>query len=490
MSILKKVSILFVLGLLVQVCTVQKNDNSTSVSIKGTFDNFDVKYNQHQINAEEGQELRFDNGTTIKIPANAFVDKKGNLVKGKVDIDYREFHTVAEIMASGIPMQYDDGKEQYDFESAGMFEIRGKQNGEEIFIAKDKNVDVDMASHKDGEFNFYQFEETATETTVSYNAVFTNSAYAQAVSNDSKPGNWKVLAKNKKADPNLSKQKLEDEIAEEAQDITPEPEEPKPADDSNYMFDFELDIKEFPELRQFEGSLWEYGGEDPSKDPEKNEWIFDTDWNNVSLQAYDPSNLKYKLTLSGSGKSFTTIIRPGRTKGNMEKYKQIYAQKMAQYKKVEAQEKEKRKKLADKKRQLAQVANFKRAFRIQSFGIYNWDKPFNENGYVMIAADFKVSNDPNAPKAEMTIFLITEKDETVVEYNSERWKKFSISKNGKNKIVAVINGKKVAVLGYEDLQKLDMNKIKASKKHTFVLKGLDKEINSVKDLNEVILSLG
>lgn len=490
MNILKKVSILFVLSLVIQVCTVQKNDSNNAVSIKGTFENFDVKYNQHQINAEDGQELRFENGTVIKIPANAFVDKKGNTVKGKVDIDYREFHTVSEIMTSGIPMQYDDGKEQYDFESAGMLEIRGKQNGEEIYVAKDKTIAINMASHKDGEFNLYEFEEAVAETTTSYNAVFTTSAYAQAVSNDRQAGKWKILAKNQKADPNVDKKKLEDEIAEEANELTQEPEEPKAANQNTYMFDFDVDVTEFPELRQFEGSLWEYGGEDASKDPEKNEWIFDTEWNNVSLQAYDPSNLKYKLILTGNGKNFETIIRPGRTQGNMAKYKQVYKQKMAQYKAVEEKEKEKRKKLADKKRQAAQVANFRRAFSIQSFGVYNCDRPVNNDNYVMIAADFKISNDPNAPKAEMTVFLITENDAAVIEYDPARWKRFAISKNKKNKIVAVINGKKVAVLGYDDLKALDIKDLKKNKKHTFVLKGLEKEIKSVKELNEVILSLG
>ena len=58
------------------------------------FEGIDVPYQNFTVSAEEDQVLELENGTSIEIPANAFVDQEGKPVKGIVDIKYREFHTV------------------------------------------------------------------------------------------------------------------------------------------------------------------------------------------------------------------------------------------------------------------------------------------------------------------------------------------------------------------------------------------------------------
>ncbi|NJN77433.1 MAG: hypothetical protein HC803_03155 [Saprospiraceae bacterium] len=67
-------------------------------------------------------------------------------MKGKVDISYREFHDAAAIIASGIPMTNSEG-DKY-METAGMFEINGSQNGQEVGIADDKEIEVKMGSFR------------------------------------------------------------------------------------------------------------------------------------------------------------------------------------------------------------------------------------------------------------------------------------------------------------------------------------------------------
>lgn len=99
-------------------------------------------------------------GTVLEIPANAFVDKNGNRVTGKVDIGYREFRNQLDILVSGIPMVFDSAGTKKQFESAGMFEITASVNGEEVFLAKDKRIDVEFTlSDSTGGYNLYYYND-------------------------------------------------------------------------------------------------------------------------------------------------------------------------------------------------------------------------------------------------------------------------------------------------------------------------------------------
>src|ERR1051325_11732391 len=49
-----------------------------------------VTPSQYSMNAAEGTTITYKTGSVVKIPAQAFVDKKGKPVSGKVDITYRE----------------------------------------------------------------------------------------------------------------------------------------------------------------------------------------------------------------------------------------------------------------------------------------------------------------------------------------------------------------------------------------------------------------
>ncbi|MEN8928412.1 MAG: hypothetical protein ABF242_03890 [Flavobacteriales bacterium] len=109
------------------------------------------------INSEKGAVLSYDN-TVIEIPEQAFVDSLGNKITGEVSIFYKEFHNPVDFFISGIPMTYDSAGTEYQFESAGMFDIRGEQNGEPVFI--DKSIRVVLGSQQEGDyFNKYYYDE-------------------------------------------------------------------------------------------------------------------------------------------------------------------------------------------------------------------------------------------------------------------------------------------------------------------------------------------
>lgn len=119
----------------------------------------DVPAETIQVNADRGGTFTVGH-STITVPAGCFVDANGNPITGEVDLDYREFRNKADLFLSGIPMEYDSAGTAYTFESAGMFELRGQQNGQEVFIAPGSDLTVEMEQlQASTEFSQYVLDE-------------------------------------------------------------------------------------------------------------------------------------------------------------------------------------------------------------------------------------------------------------------------------------------------------------------------------------------
>jgi hypothetical protein len=103
-------------------------------------------------------------GTEIIIPPSSFVDKKGQPITGEVEIDFREFRDPVDFIVSGIPMSFQTEQEVSQFRSAGMFEINASQNGQEIFLAQDKNILLNFQSTDSllG-YQFYSFNDSSSK---------------------------------------------------------------------------------------------------------------------------------------------------------------------------------------------------------------------------------------------------------------------------------------------------------------------------------------
>ena len=106
----------------------------------------------------------------IHVPKHAFRRPDGKPIRGKVRVTFREYQTAGEILASGLPMTYTTpaGK-HWNFESAGMFEIRAIEGNDPLELDKGKEIKVELATPSDGAYNFYtlgdnsrQWTETAT----------------------------------------------------------------------------------------------------------------------------------------------------------------------------------------------------------------------------------------------------------------------------------------------------------------------------------------
>lgn len=144
--------------------SLKTTEVSTSNVKKTPFkipDAFIVPFEVFEIDAQKGGTIKSSaSNSTIRIPANSLVDKNGKLVKGKVLIQLREFRNSAQTAFSMIPMTHTMKGEEYNFNSAGMFEIRGKQNGEELGVKKGENISVDYeATEQLRGLNFYRLED-------------------------------------------------------------------------------------------------------------------------------------------------------------------------------------------------------------------------------------------------------------------------------------------------------------------------------------------
>lgn len=110
--------------------------------------------------ASEPQKLNYPSGTVIEVPENAFVDTNGNRVVGEVKLSYIEYRDPVDFILGNIPMEHQQDGENFVFNSGGMFKIRATHQGEEVFLDKDKNINLDFPLTEDvPDLNFYVFDE-------------------------------------------------------------------------------------------------------------------------------------------------------------------------------------------------------------------------------------------------------------------------------------------------------------------------------------------
>lgn len=154
-------SLCIVSTLLLTSCRLGSSDaDSTWQNIIPPFKNIRVKSQTKTIDPTKSQMVSFERGTQVEIPANAFIDAQGQVVKSPVKLAFEVYDTPAKILASGIPMNYRDSTISGDFESAGMFQITATSQGKTIGIAKNKSLTISYPSQVTGDdFDFFYFEE-------------------------------------------------------------------------------------------------------------------------------------------------------------------------------------------------------------------------------------------------------------------------------------------------------------------------------------------
>ncbi|NUO02467.1 MAG: hypothetical protein HUU01_17825, partial [Saprospiraceae bacterium] len=123
-----------------------------------------------KVNANKGGVLEYPSGSRLVIPSEAFMNDRGKLIEGEVDIHYREMIDYVDFFLAGMPMSYDSAGRQYDLESAGMVEIYAEQNGKRVSMAPGKTIAVELVSFilrapnsQVPRFNVYRLDTTTRQ---------------------------------------------------------------------------------------------------------------------------------------------------------------------------------------------------------------------------------------------------------------------------------------------------------------------------------------
>ncbi len=234
-------------------CNNSEKAPAHASAIAPPFKNIRVPQQDFKIDASKEAIVHLPKGGSITVPANAFVDSDGNVLKGEVTLQYKQMNSAADIIASGIPMvAADENGQVQQMQSAGMFDIRGMAAGKEVFIAKDKSLQVNMASTVKGEYDLFYLEEEKPQT-----ASVGFIPQALAAGNAPAPKTWwKKITKN----------------IPETKDI------PQALD----SFKLKYNTKDFPENKALEQITWKLSDVSTNPKTAANAWVLQEPWNHIS----------------------------------------------------------------------------------------------------------------------------------------------------------------------------------------------------------------
>lgn len=375
---MKKVHISIVLLLAVAACksgnekVVQTGttDSETQSSIQ-PIEGLEIKAQVFVVKADEASTIKLKNGGQIQLPASAFVDSEGNVVSGDVNIEWQEYHSLTDIMLSGIPMKYDSAGVSNDFVSGGMFTINATQNNEKLELADGKKAKVDLASVQDTPcFNFYELND--------------------------KKGDWKYLT---------------------TKEGTPNPKAEKPAaapkKEAPQLIDASVDVSAFPELKNMDIVAWR------SK-KKLNRNLLESRTSSYKLLPGQKKN-EYVMEINVSSNKILVDVEP-------------YTMKDALANSGKA-EKNMKKNFADELQFQNDLAQGKiiRSMEIERLGTYNWDAILHIPNHKEVLASFNYPEQVRAkgtslfflcPELNATIRIATDKDLSSIKFDPS--KKFMI----------------------------------------------------------------
>jgi hypothetical protein len=476
--------------------------NQSAEDVANTFSNA-------TINAETGGVYEHPNGSRLTVPPNAFVDAQGRPVRGEVTLKYREFHDFIDIFKAGIPMAYDSAGVHYTLESAGMLELHATQQAQYLALAQGKSIAVELVSNigypasagGPPSYNIYRLDEDRRSWVYEHpdNMDLVGEPFWEQPST----GETSEADHNAKMEAIAEKERQALRNIEEAQPLPAAPAAPRRAQPDDVVFDFDMDLADFPELDNFKGIMWKVLDKaqfSPS--------IAATTWEDAKLGRL--ANGEFEMTLRAGGTSKTLRVAPVLSGSNYQKALEKFNQEMAHYDALRTQRTQR---LEDSKRALSQQLAAERAtaemdhqsrleklremgashlvaneilrqnvinkFSISSLGTWNCDRPlppFVNTVQAVFVDAAGMRYDFN------TIYLADKRLNTVYQVMAGPATKLRYDQQSDNLLWLVTNEGKLAVYRPSDFRKVPAG----AKTHTFVLHLVDKKIDSEVDLREAL----
>jgi hypothetical protein len=399
-------------------------------------------YTKYKVNNQKGGVIKHFSGSTIHVPENSFINSSGEQIKGEVNIEYREFHDIGDVIANGVPMSHDSLEKKMHLETAGMFDIRGTHDGQPVLIAQGSLLTVELASRTESRFNQYVLDTIAN--------------------------NWKFLGRDKnlpllnaKHPPAVNKEQLL-VLKREIEKIIPKKIDSvkttykasvdnipailqpfKPAKQEKGRPSFKLDgsYDEFPELSAFSNVLFEVGPENKNYNKE----LHDITWSDIRMSPGPAKGKNYFLDMQYRNRHERLIVYPVLSTKDFDKATEEYERRFNEYRvKFEKRNAEERRLLAElEKKQSEYLAEQKRKqaeydakrieltradnvatreltasfgsmdertkarsiFKLSSFGIFNSDCPHPEPSGEDIDPKFVLNNSGQELQAQDVMLI-------------------------------------------------------------------------------------
>ena len=378
--------------------------------------NADLPFSEIVFNADSALSIEKENGTLIRIPANAFINQQGKAISGKVSFKYRTFENAIDIFRSGIPMSTNEERNAF-LQSAGMVELHAYQDGKDLMLKPEKYIDVELASFKktDG-YELYYLNDSA---------------------------NWNVTNKFKNIENSRKKLKLKNLTV---------PVSPNPEDSiQDLIFEMVTNLNDVPYLKSFENLKWKIDRRNISEEVLE---AMRVNWDDVAIKEINKRKLKYELVFTKSMRDFSsnTITKtfkvnasPVFNKNEKRAFKNDFAEKMKSYEVDFA-------KYTEEKLRLEREADMVNQFRINKMGIWNVDKIMNDAELLItnISFDFEKEIDPSTN--HIMTYVIYEDNNSVIPYLPKDLKKVGILKNKKMKILAILPNNKIAIVNDDEIK--------------------------------------
>ncbi len=460
----------------------------------------DIAFESYIINADSAALIQCTSGTTIQMEANSFVDADGNLITGQVDIQCREFRNPADIFLAGIPMQYDSAGVTNQFESAGMIEVKGLQNGKPIFIKENKALQVNLASN-DADSNYNLYELSVEEKNWKYKGKDSLIVPAQD-DNTLETSQKEDEEKDKELEESLAQQYLQRKQLEKTKPL-----EPQKASDNDWTFNIQASLDEFPELAAYQNVLWQVDASKYKMDASNS----NVEWEDVSIKRVAKAN-KYLISFIKGDKKLEYEVIPVFEGVDYENALRVYNSKYLKYQKKlnERKEEEQRIQALIKKRQeeiarrnkaieeqsknivaynqaMESKANVFRSFQMTGFGIYNCDRIISQKKFREKV--FSMGDESGASIKLTSAFMVVENVNALIEIyptinDKEKWLyNVKYLAGSKNMIWGITSDNKLAVLSYDEFQSQVIEKEKHSK---LTLKIINAKITSPRSFKKLV----
>jgi hypothetical protein len=474
----------------------------------------DIQSDSYYCENEVGGEFTHSSGSLIKVPKNTFVDKNGNSLNGEIELRYREFHDPIDFILSGIPMTYDSAETEYTFESAGMIEIYGYQNGKPIEIAVGKSIRIEM-NPKDGSsrFNLYELDTSSGDWGYKGKTELVSEDMDESIgapSVTSKTSKDDVISNIMKTKEAIEVTKTEIAIAkkEVIEHKKTQPSKPKASVNKDRQFDLDVDPKEFPELKNYSSLTFEVDKNDRNFSAD----VYDIEWEDISLSEKEKGKSYYLTLFKGSAKktfsvfpifegtdyekamvefnqNFSTYEKElDKRISNEKKIQEKYEKQMKLYESELALEK---KRQADfEKNQATYFAQVKqaqknivgisivaRAFEVTQFGTWNCDSPVSKPSGAKVNASF--ADNAGVNLGLHNVNLIEKNKNAVFTYGESQFNNFKFNPKEENTIVAFTANNEIAII--KPIYFKDMPK---EKKHQFEMEIIDVKSMTVKNVKE------